>query len=112
MRSRRTRARRWCRFSAATGRRRAARLRKLALYAHGQERVTVEDVMAVVADASALALDNVIDAAFAGKLADVETQFAKARGAGTAPGSDRVGRAAPALRNCTGCGSRWRAARR
>jgi DNA polymerase-3 subunit delta len=62
-------------------------LRKLALYVHGRDRVTVEDVMAVVADASAVALDNVIDAAFAGKPAEVESHFAKARGEGTAPGA-------------------------
>lgn len=62
-------------------------LRKLALYVHGRDRITVEDVMAVVADASAVALDNVIDAAFGGKPAEVETHFAKARGEGTAPGA-------------------------
>jgi DNA polymerase-3 subunit delta len=62
-------------------------LRKLALYVHGQDRITVEDVMAVVADASAVALDNVIDAAFGGRPAEVETHFAKARGEGTAPGA-------------------------
>ena len=62
-------------------------IRKLALYARGQERVELDDVMAVAADASALALDALIDAAFAGKTADVEFQFAKARTAGTAPGA-------------------------
>lgn len=61
-------------------------LRKLALYARDSGTVTLDDVLAVVADASALALDSVIDAAFAGKPADVETHFAKARAAGTAPG--------------------------
>jgi DNA polymerase-3 subunit delta len=44
-------------------------------------------VVAVVADASALALDALIDAAFAGRTADVETQFAKAQTAGTSPGT-------------------------
>ncbi len=34
-----------------------------------------------------LALDAVIDSAFAGKIADLETQFAKALAAGTAPGT-------------------------
>ena len=34
-------------------------IRKLALYAHGKERVALDDVLAVVADASALALDGV-----------------------------------------------------
>ena len=62
-------------------------LRKLILYAHGQDRIGIEDVMAIVADASAVALDNVIDAAFAGKVADVEMHFGKARAEGTAPGA-------------------------
>ena len=62
-------------------------LRKLALYAQNSGEVTLDDVLAVVADASTLALDNVVDAAFAGKTAEVETQFAKARAAGTAPGT-------------------------
>jgi DNA polymerase-3 subunit delta len=61
-------------------------IRKLALYAQKTGKVTLDDVLAVVADASTLALDNVVDAAFAGKAADVETQFGKARAAGTAPG--------------------------
>jgi DNA polymerase III subunit delta len=62
-------------------------IRKLALYARGQERVTVDDVAAVVADASSLGLDDIVDAAFAGKSAELEAQLAKARTAGTPPGS-------------------------
>jgi len=62
-------------------------IRKLALYARGKERVELDDVMAVAADASSLALDALVDAAFAGKTADVEFQFAKARTAGIAPGT-------------------------
>lgn len=71
------------------GDRRASRseLRKLALYAHGKTEVTLDDVLAVVADASALALDGVIDAAFAGRIGDMETQFAKALAAGTSAGT-------------------------
>jgi len=61
-------------------------LQKLALYVHGRDRVTLEDIIAVVADASAVALDNVVDAAFTGKPAEVETHFGKARGEGTHPG--------------------------
>jgi DNA polymerase-3 subunit delta len=61
-------------------------LQKLALYVHGRDRVTADDVMAVVADASAVALDNVVDAAFAGKPSEVETQYARARGEGMHPG--------------------------
>ncbi len=70
------------------GDRRASRseVRKLALYAHGKKGADVDDVLAVVADASALALDGVVDAAFAGRAPEVETQFAKVRAAGTYPG--------------------------
>src|SRR5580700_11672059 len=56
---------------------------KLALYALGQEQVSAEDVAAVVSDASALGIDDIIDAAFAGRPAELETQLAKARLAGT-----------------------------
>ncbi len=62
-------------------------IRKLALYAQGNQQVTLEDVVAVVAEASALALDGIVDAMFAGRIAEAEAQFAKARAAGTAPGT-------------------------
>jgi DNA polymerase-3 subunit delta len=69
------------------GDRRASRaeLRKLMLYARGQEQIELDDVVAVVADASALALDALVDAAFAGRIAEVEKEFSKAMIAGTAP---------------------------
>ena len=69
------------------GDRRASRaeVAKLALYARGAERIEVDDVLAVVADASALALDSLIDAAFAGRTAEVEKEFTKATTAGTSP---------------------------
>jgi DNA polymerase-3 subunit delta len=62
-------------------------IRKLALYALGRGEVGVEDIAAVVSDASALALDDIVDAAFAGRTAEVETQLAKMRTAGTAAGT-------------------------
>lgn len=67
------------------GDRRASRaeLGKLTLYAHGRGEIEIDDVLAVVADASALGLDTLIDAAFAGRLAEVEKEFAKAAVAGT-----------------------------
>lgn len=70
------------------GDRRATRseIQKLILYVTGRDRVTLDDVVSVIADASAEALDGIIDSAFAGKPADVETEFAKARAAGTHPG--------------------------
>jgi DNA polymerase III subunit delta len=43
-------------------------------------------VMAVVADASELKIDPIVDAAFAGNPAIVETEFAKAMVGGTYPG--------------------------
>jgi len=60
-------------------------IRKLALYAKGQKQIEFADVMAVVADASSLALDDVIDAAFAGRPTDVESEFGKARAGGSSP---------------------------
>src|SRR6201989_2154787 len=61
-------------------------LRKLALYAHSKGEVTLDDVMAVVSDASDLKLDPIVDAAFAGNAAIVETEFNKAMTARTYPG--------------------------
>src|SRR5437763_5573024 len=61
-------------------------LRKLTLYAHGQGEITLDDVMAVVADASELKLDPIVDGAFAGKPGLVESEYAKAMVAGTYPG--------------------------
>jgi DNA polymerase III subunit delta len=62
-------------------------LRKLALYAKGRDKVDVDDVTAVVSDASALALDELVDLAFAGKPVDLEAQLAKVRTAGSPVGS-------------------------
>ena len=66
-------------------------IRKLALYAYGRgqegKQVGVEDVTAVVSDASALALEDIVDAAFAGRPAELEAQLAKARTAGAGAGS-------------------------
>ena len=61
-------------------------LRKLTLYAHGKGEVTLDDVMAVVADASEMKIDPIVDGAFAGNPSAVETEFAKAMVAGTYPG--------------------------
>jgi DNA polymerase III subunit delta len=61
-------------------------LKKLALYSHGRGEVTLDDVMAVVSDASELKVDPIVDGAFAGRPELVETEFAKAMIAGTYPG--------------------------
>ena len=61
-------------------------VRKLTLFALGEGEVTLDHVMAVVADASELKLDPIVDGAFAGKPELVESEFAKAMVAGTYPG--------------------------
>ena len=48
-------------------------LDKLATYAHGEGRVRVDHVEAIVADASALVLDHAIDGAFVGDVVALET---------------------------------------
>ena len=60
-------------------------LRKLALYARGRPTVGLDDVLAVVADASSMTLDAVVDAAFAGKAQDLEISLSKAQSTGVAP---------------------------
>ncbi len=52
-------------------------LEKLATFAHGEGRVTLDHVEAIVADASALVLDHAIDGAFRGAFAAVETTTEK-----------------------------------
>ncbi len=56
---------------------------KLALYAKGQGRVTLDDVRLIVGDASALALDDVVDATLAANAPAAAAALAKARGAAT-----------------------------
>lgn len=52
-------------------------LAKLMLYAHGQGKVKLEDVEAVVADASTLALDAAVNGAFEGDFAAVQDTAAR-----------------------------------
>ena len=60
-------------------------LTKLALYAHGRREVTLEDIDAVVSDVSSLALDNIVDGAFAGDVAAVDEGLQRVTGEGTPP---------------------------
>ncbi len=59
-----------------------AELDKLALYAQGEGRIGLEDVRAIIADASALALDDAVDAAAAGEREAALAALRKARAAG------------------------------
>ncbi len=60
-------------------------IRKLTLYAQGMDRIELADVMAVVSDASEMALDGMLDSVFAGRAGEVEIEFAKARAGGLSP---------------------------
>jgi DNA polymerase-3 subunit delta len=59
-----------------------AEVQKLCLYAHGTGRIETTDVLAIVGDATALAMDAIIDAAFSGRLGALDTSTAKAWGEG------------------------------
>ena len=62
-------------------------LDKLILHAGDKKRIDYDDVRAVIADSSALALDDVVDAAAAGDADAALVAFAKARAAGIPPGT-------------------------
>lgn len=73
-------------------------IEKLALYAQGAGTVTLQHVEAVMADASAIALDTVIDAAFSGQGQEMDAALQKV----LAQGDDAGMIAAAALRHaCT-----------
>ena len=58
-------------------------LEKLRLYAHGRSRVTLDDIDAIVADASSLAVDAAVDGAFSGNYAVVEETVVRVFAEGT-----------------------------
>lgn len=60
-------------------------IRKLTLYARGKKTIELNDVTAAVADASEIALDSVVDAAFAGRMREFDSEFSKARAGGSSP---------------------------
>ena len=62
-------------------------LQKLALFARGKEAVELEDIIAVVSDASALEADDLVDAAFAGRAGELEVKLGRARTAGISAGT-------------------------
>lgn len=63
-----------------------AEVAKLCLYAHGRGRITAEDVAAIVGDAAAAGLDDVVDAAFTGDLETLDREFARLVASGSQPG--------------------------
>ena len=66
-------------------------IRKLALYAKGQKSVELADVMAVVADASQIALDGLIDAVFAGRTAEADSRVRQSAGKRLVSADNRFG---------------------
>jgi DNA polymerase III subunit delta len=60
-------------------------LEKLILFVADRKRVEFADVLAAIADSSALALDDVVDAAAAGDADEAMTSFARTRAAGIPP---------------------------
>jgi DNA polymerase-3 subunit delta len=58
---------------------------KLALYCHGRDRVTADDVLAVVSDVSGLSLDAALDAAFGGDVESLEPTLRHLAANGVAP---------------------------
>jgi DNA polymerase III subunit delta len=62
-------------------------IRKLVLYARGSSEIGVDDVTAVVSDASDLALDELVDTAFAGRTTELDLLLNKVRDDGTPVGS-------------------------
>jgi DNA polymerase III subunit delta len=62
-------------------------IEKLIFYAAETKRITLADVRAVIADASALAIDDVVDAAAAGDAKAALRALSRARASGTSPAS-------------------------
>jgi DNA polymerase-3 subunit delta len=60
-------------------------LEKLLLFVHGQRDVGISDVTAALSDVSAHAMDDVVDAAFAGRLAEADTALRRTFREGTHP---------------------------
>ncbi len=58
-------------------------LAKLLLYVHGQQSITLEDVEAVLADVSSLAMDAIVDAVFSGQPAHFEADYQRLTAEGT-----------------------------
>ena len=60
-------------------------IEKLALFARGRDTVSLDDVEAVVSDVAASVLNTLIDAAFAGRGAEVESDYRRFRHEGLDP---------------------------
>ncbi|UGX85795.1 DNA polymerase III subunit delta [Phyllobacterium meliloti] len=60
-----------------------AELEKICLYAHGRERITIEDVRDIIGDVSATSYETIIDALMTGNLNDFTHAFDRVIGSGS-----------------------------
>ena len=60
-------------------------MQKLTLYMSGQTTVSLDDAQAIIGDSATITLDDVVDAAAAGKLPELMTAMARARFEGISP---------------------------
>lgn len=61
-----------------------AELEKVCLYAHGKQRITIEDVRDIVGDVSATSYETMVDAVMTGNVTDFTLAFDRAIGTGSA----------------------------
>ncbi len=62
-----------------------AEIEKLLLYAHGQDRLEVEDIQAVASNVADLKMDMLVDAAYTGNMAEADRYFRRLRAEGAVP---------------------------
>ena len=60
-------------------------IEKILLYAHGQDRLEIEDIQAVASNVADLKTDMLVDAAFCGRMGEADKIFLRLRAEGAAP---------------------------
>lgn len=61
-----------------------AEIEKILLYAHGQDRIEIEDIQAVSSNVADLKTDMLVDAAFCGRMREADSTFHRLRAEGAA----------------------------
>lgn len=62
-----------------------AEIEKILLYAHGQDRLEIEDIQAVSSNVADLRSDMLVDAAFCGRMGEADSTFRRLRAEGAVP---------------------------
>jgi DNA polymerase-3 subunit delta len=60
-------------------------IEKILLYAHGQDRLEIEDIQAIASNVADLKTDMLVDAAFCGRMDEADTTFRRLRAEGAVP---------------------------